>query len=151
MKTTCGIFLINKHKQILIGHPTGESPKKWSIPKGCKDDCESDLKAAWREMTEETGIHRDDIIRGRYKFRRAMLGMAHYLDRPKRLVAYAYTFDGVLDKKLVCDSTFFCKYERRRLPELDRFRWLHYEHAAKYLNDSQQELLVNAIRLGLFK
>ena len=151
MKTTCGIFLINKHKQILICHPTNEHPQKWNIPKGIKDSCETDLNAAWREVTEETGIHRDDVIRRGHRFKRAMLGEAFYQEKPKRIVAYAYIFDGELDNELVCDSTFYCTYEKRRLPEVDRFRWLHYEHAAKYLNSSQQELLVNAIKLGLFK
>lgn len=151
MKTTCGLFLINKHKQILICHPTGMSPKFWSIPKGIKESCESHLKAAWREMTEETGIHRDEIIRGGFNHIRSCFGTKFYTEKPKCIVAFGYNFNGVLDKELVCNSTFFSDVEQRRLPEVDRFKWLHYEHAAKYLNDTQQQLIVEGIKLGVFK
>ena len=149
MKTTCGIFLINKHKQILIGHPTGMSNRLWSIPKGIKNSCETVLNAAWREVYEETGIGRDEIIRRGYMFRRAMLGCAVYREKEKQLVAFAYGFNGVLTKKPICDSTFYCKVENRRLPEVDRWRWVHYKTAFKYLNETQQTLLNSAIKLGM--
>lgn len=151
MITTCGIFLINKYNQILIGHPTGMSPLLWSIPKGVQEPCESPLKTAWREVTEETGIHRNDIVLNVYRFRRSMLGCAHYTEKPKRIIAYGYKFDGVLDKTPVCNSTFFCKATNQRLPEVDRWKWLDYKKAYKYLNDTQKSLLRTAIKLGVFK
>lgn len=150
MKTTCGIFLINKYKKILIGHPTGMSPKLWSIPKGLREPCESDLRAAWREVGEETGIFREDIIRRGFKYRRAILGLAKYSEKPKQLVAYAYEFNGLIDKKPICNSTFYCKKTKQRLAEVDRWRWVYYKTAFKYLNETQKDLMLVGIKLGLF-
>jgi 8-oxo-dGTP pyrophosphatase MutT (NUDIX family) len=150
IKTTCGIFLINKYKQILIGHPTGIPVRMWSIPKGIKESCESELRAAWREVTEETGILRDDIIRGGFKYRRSLLGCSKYSDIPKQLVAFAYEFDGIIKKTPVCDSTFYCMITEQRRPEIDRWRWVHYKTAFKYLNETQQVLLLEGVNLGLF-
>lgn len=57
---SCG-FLIVKGDPIqeflLMKHP-----KRWDLPKGHVDPGESDLECALRELQEETGIEKDDII-----------------------------------------------------------------------------------------
>lgn len=57
MKATCGIFLYSTiNKGFLIGHPTRHPWDEWSIPKGMREDGESDYQAAIREMYEETSL-----------------------------------------------------------------------------------------------
>jgi 8-oxo-dGTP pyrophosphatase MutT (NUDIX family) len=55
---SCGIFLFNKKgdKFLLMKHPT-----RWDIPKGHKENGESDMETAIREFEEETGISRKQI------------------------------------------------------------------------------------------
>lgn len=56
MKRTCGVFLIARDRRILICHPTGHGRNTWSIPKGEKEEGDTDLKTALKELWEETNI-----------------------------------------------------------------------------------------------
>ena len=52
---TAGVFLINKHNQLLIGHVTNSS-NVWSIPKGMMDEGETGILTAKREFLEEANV-----------------------------------------------------------------------------------------------
>lgn len=56
-KVTCG-FLIKTDDGYLLCHPSGREYGKgcYDIPKGCKDDGETDFECAARELKEETGL-----------------------------------------------------------------------------------------------
>lgn len=54
---TCAIVIINSKGDILACHGTGKNPNKgYDFPKGCREEGETDLAAARRELLEETGI-----------------------------------------------------------------------------------------------
>ena len=57
-----GIMLINKVKQILVGkrldHPSGY----WQMPQGGIDENENPEEAVWREMMEEIGTNKANMI-----------------------------------------------------------------------------------------
>jgi len=56
-QTTCAIVLINEKGSILGCHSYGQKENKgYDFPKGCKEENETDLEAACRELYEETNI-----------------------------------------------------------------------------------------------
>lgn len=56
-QTTCAIVLIDERGSILGCHSYGQKENKgYDFPKGCKEDGETDLEAACRELYEETNI-----------------------------------------------------------------------------------------------
>jgi len=58
-----GIMIINNDKKILVGrrldHPSGF----WQMPQGGIDDSENPEEAVWREMMEEIGTNKAELIR----------------------------------------------------------------------------------------
>ena len=58
-----GMMILNKNKQILVGrridHPSGY----WQMPQGGIDEGENPLKAAFRELEEETSIRNAELIK----------------------------------------------------------------------------------------
>jgi len=58
-----GIMIINKDKEILVGrrldHPSGF----WQMPQGGIDDNENPEDAVWREMMEEIGTNKVELIK----------------------------------------------------------------------------------------
>jgi 8-oxo-dGTP pyrophosphatase MutT (NUDIX family) len=59
IRLTCGLILLNRHNELVVGRVTGSSPVRWDIPKGQIDigDDTSCWAAAVRECYEETGIN----------------------------------------------------------------------------------------------
>ena len=58
-----GIMIINNDKKILVGrrldHPSGF----WQMPQGGINDSENPEEAVWREMMEEIGTNKAELIR----------------------------------------------------------------------------------------
>lgn len=55
---TCAVVIINPAGDILGCHGSGKKPNKgYDFPKGCREEGETDLAAARRELLEETGIN----------------------------------------------------------------------------------------------
>ena len=58
-----GIMIINNEKKILVGrrldHPSGF----WQMPQGGIDDQENPEEAVWREMMEEIGTNKAELIK----------------------------------------------------------------------------------------
>ena len=58
-----GIMIINKNKEILVGkrldHPSGF----WQMPQGGIDKKENPEEAVWREMMEEIGTNKAELIK----------------------------------------------------------------------------------------
>ena len=62
-RKSVGIMIINNDKKILVGrrldHPSGF----WQMPQGGIDDSENPEEAVWREMMEEIGTNKAELIR----------------------------------------------------------------------------------------
>ena len=58
-----GMLILNKNKEILVGkrldHPSGY----WQMPQGGIDDNENPKEAVWREMLEEIGTNKAELIK----------------------------------------------------------------------------------------
>lgn len=136
MTTTCGVFVINPNKEILICHPTNHPPEVWSIPKGQMEENESEVKAAIRELKEETGI---DLMK--VSGTSVLIGDSKYHHGKKQLFAFAYFLNQMYTDKLRCSSMVDMGDPNAPFPELDDFKWVKYDEAMKKLHYTQQELL----------
>ena len=58
-----GMMILNNNKKILVGrrldHPSGY----WQMPQGGIDDNENSEEAVWREMMEEIGTNKAELIK----------------------------------------------------------------------------------------
>lgn len=57
-----GIVLLNKHNLIFIGQRFEGSSEAWQMPQGGIDDGETPSQAALRELQEEVGTHKAEIL-----------------------------------------------------------------------------------------
>tara|TARA_Y100000814_G_scaffold202875_1_gene149548 strand:+ start:432 stop:854 length:423 start_codon:yes stop_codon:yes gene_type:complete len=72
-ETKCaGGIIYNDKNEVVIVNQNHDS---WSLPKGHIDPGESSLKAALREIYEETGIKKPTYIRSLGKFKRYRIGL----------------------------------------------------------------------------
>lgn len=132
--------------EVLIVHPGGplwarKGAGAWSIPKGLVEHsggepAETDLDAARREFTEETGAPAPD---GPY----LELGEVRQ-SGGKRVVAFAARGD--LDPAGVVSNTFELPWPPRSgrvasFPEIDRAEWMTPEKARAALNPAQAEFV----------
>lgn len=140
MENTIGIFLITASNKMLICHPTSASRQVWSIPKGLKEDYESDWSAGIRELYEETHIAFDRIKESVVHIVR--MSDVKYKKRSKILTPYFIKLntDSVIDFKLSCDSTFLT-ITGELIPEVDAFKWVDISEALKYLHETQIKAL----------
>lgn len=133
MKKTVGIYLINKHNNLLIVHPTNHNNFSWSIPKGEPEEDESLLEAAIREMMEETGIAlKIDEIIPHY------LGEVVYKSKKKILHSFLIIDKNLGDFEVICNS--IVNLEKHTFPEIDDHQWINILEVSlikKHLHESQ--------------
>ena len=111
---SCGTLVINGAGQLLLCHVTNTA--KWDIPKGMRDEGETSLQAAMRELYEEAGVVFDA---GRFE----ELGLFDYR-RDKRLHLFLVRCgDELRLDTLVCTSFFPDPRSGVMTPETDGFRW----------------------------
>jgi len=55
-------MLLNRAGQVLIGERAGPLPDAWQMPQGGIDAGETPLEAAWRELVEEVGTGRAELL-----------------------------------------------------------------------------------------
>jgi 8-oxo-dGTP pyrophosphatase MutT (NUDIX family) len=138
---TCGVFLINKNRRILICHPTNNKPHTWSIPKGKLEENESMLEAAIRETYEETNIDLND----RSFFVVHRLNPVNYRHKKKILYPFLFveTIDSIIDwgsVEIKCNSRV--SIERGGFLEMDEYKWVGIEDAKKVLHETQVKVLI---------
>ncbi len=57
-----GIMLLNRASEVFVGQRIDNPADAWQMPQGGIDDGEDPLTAAWREMEEETGTNKADLL-----------------------------------------------------------------------------------------
>ena len=57
-----GVMLINEHGEVFVGKRIDTKAEAWQMPQGGIDDGEDALTAAFREMEEEIGTNKADLI-----------------------------------------------------------------------------------------
>ncbi|MFZ2242264.1 MAG: NUDIX domain-containing protein [Gordonia amarae] len=138
--------------ELLIVHPGGplwarKDAGAWSIPKGLVEHsdgerAETDLDAARREFTEETGAPAPD---GPY----LELGEVRQ-SGGKTVVAFAARGD--LDPAGIVSNTFEMPWPPRSgrtqsFPEIDRAEWMEPEKARAALNPAQAEFVTRLLAM----
>ncbi len=58
-----GIMLINQHGMVFVAQRIDMVTEAWQMPQGGIDGGEIPLQAAWRELKEETGTDKAELIR----------------------------------------------------------------------------------------
>jgi predicted NUDIX family NTP pyrophosphohydrolase len=145
MVISVGVFLIDKNKRILIGHPThsADGTGFWSIPKGKRDGDETYHTTMAREFLEETGLMITD-----YPGYEIFLGAETYVHNKKSLVAFAHFVDVAIDKEPKClsfvtdkEGKLVLDKDGNMFPEMDRFIWATFDEAVNKLHYTQSNIL----------
>jgi len=135
---TCGT-LVHDTKKFLICHVTNSNPSRWDIPKGIKEDNESYLECASRELYEETNINRH-IYDSSINF----LGI-HSYTRGKFLVLYELKFWNPNNSSnwLLSTSSLKCNslIDNSNSPEVDNFMYVTMEEAKDYVTPNLYSII----------
>ena len=62
LRTGVGIILLNDENKVFVARRIDNSKKFWQMPQGGVDEGEDFLKAAYRELEEETSIKKVNLI-----------------------------------------------------------------------------------------
>ena len=63
LRSGVGIVLLNKENKVFVGKRIDNSKNFWQMPQGGVDEGEDFLKAAYRELEEETSIKNVELIK----------------------------------------------------------------------------------------
>ena len=141
--TSCGILLWRRDRdaiRVLLTHPGGpfwrnRDAGSWTIPKGARDEGESDEQTASREFHEELGAP----LQG------AMVSLGEIVQRGGKRVR-AFAVEGDFDVAQLRSMTFDCEWPPRSgrvqaYPEVDRAEWFTLSEARDKLLEAQCEFL----------
>lgn len=134
MKTTCGIFLINKKDNtVLLCHPTNASLLSWSIPKGEYEEDDTNYRErAIKELFNETGI---SINKEHIEIE---LPFVKYPNNKKQLKPFVV----FLDESLLPLPKLNCKeLVNNKFPEVDLYVWSPLRLSHKLIHKSQSQAL----------
>lgn len=99
MKTThtAGGIVLNDKKEVLVVNQNNNS---WSLPKGHIDPGEDALKAAIREIYEESGIEEKDLIllKDLGNYERYKIGLDGNDDKSELKIIYMFLFESKNNK-----------------------------------------------------
>lgn len=127
---TCGVYIINNDKRVLLTHPTNQPEHFWSIPKGRKEKNESYRDAAIREVNEETGL----ILPPRKVIDIQGDSVVKYYKRKNYLKGFYYISDkDISNEIIICRSLVYPK-KGKPFPENDKHGWATYEQAKTRLH-----------------
>jgi len=133
---SCGVLVMNRQRELLMGHATGTP--RWDIPKGVGEPDETPLQTAVREAREETGLafEADDLLDvGRFAYLRA-----------KDLHLHAALIERIDPLRCVC-STHYVDARGRDRPEMDDHAWVGFEAVSTRVGKSLAVLLSSRISL----
>lgn len=124
--------IIVDNDSILLGHATMQ--RYWDIFKGHKNQGESNIETAVRELREESGLTY-------YKSQFEPLGLFPYIPK-KDLYLFKIFDENLKDKSLSslrCTSYF--DYNGRNIPEMDRYKVVHFDEIIHYCSKNMVILL----------
>lgn len=136
MVTSCGVLVLNRESELLLGHATAAA--HWDIPKGVGEPDETPLATALREASEETGLHFDG---------EALLDLGRFAYRPgKDLHLFATLVERFDLACCTCASTFRDARGRLR-PEFDGYEWAPFARVPQRCARSMSAVLTERLSL----
>lgn len=111
---SCGIVL-KTNKGYLLCHPTGRNEPVFDIPKGCKEENETEWECATRELKEETGL----VITPQNTTYITNLGRHKYISGKDLHLFYVEMDEDIQLSQLVCTSLI----DGSNKPEVDYYVW----------------------------
>ena len=112
---SCGVIVRRVAGELLLCHATGRN--YWDIPKGVRDEGETSMDAALRELREEAGIELDEG-----QLRDA--AVHRYLPRKDLHLFVLDPPDPSLEiDQCRCSTHYTPRYGTREIPEVDDYRW----------------------------
>jgi len=146
MKRSAGLLLYrfkNEIPEFFLVHPGGPFWKNkdigaWSIPKGEIEENEDHLKAAIREMKEETGI---SIQISTEKF----ITLPEVRQNPGKIIS-AWAAEADFDETSIKSNSFEIEWppksaKKQSFPEVDKAGWFSFEEARKRILPGQTGLI----------
>ena len=134
MINTCGFFIINSKKELLIAHPTNSRWSDYSIPKGLMEPDETKFDAAIRELYEESNVDLSKISLDQV----IILPETMYRSCKRILCTFLYYADDTLDDvELKCHSYV----DGKNYLENDIVIWKPIHKCYGLLHEAQTRLL----------
>ena len=139
-----GMVLINTKGNIFAGKRIDNNTDAWQMPQGGIDDGETPEVAAFRELSEETGIHRNKA-----RLIGATAGWLSY-DIPLELIPKLWNgqYRGQEQKwfllKLNKDNCEI-KLDNEDFPEFDKYEWVSYWQPIDRIVDFKREAYRKAL------
>lgn len=131
-----GIILLNKRKEVFVGQRIDRTSESWQMPQGGIDKGETPEQAVMRELGEEVGTFKADII---YQIPEWL-----YYDLPADLAAKLWRgrYKGQMQKWFVLqftgeDSDINLETE---IPEFITWKWAKLEELEELIVDFKREL-----------
>lgn len=114
--TTCGVLVLDREGELLLGHATGA--RHWDIFKGVGEPGETPRETAARELREECGLGLDPVALQE-------VGAFAYLPA-KDLHLFAVLAERIDPRHCACTSVFTDPWGRMR-PEMDAYEWTPFD------------------------
>ncbi len=128
---SCGVVVIRDANILLLHYPSGH----WDFPKGHVELGENEIQTALRELKEETGIEKVELIDG---FRKQ--------------VSYYYRFEGKLIHKVVVYFIATTEVEKVVIShEHQGFVWLPWQDAGKKITFANSYNILLSVQAFLHK
>ena len=113
---SCGVIVRRMPGELLLCHATGRN--YWDIPKGLRDDGETSVGAALRELHEEACI---TLVESQVRD----AGVHRYLPRKDLHLFVLDPPEPALDIDACRCSTYYTpRYRKHEIPEVDAYRWV---------------------------
>ena len=133
---SCGILVLDDRDELLLCHATGTS--RWDIPKGRREPGESEIEAAIRETSEESGLRFAPHL---------LLDLGRFRYRPgKDLHLFAARSERIDPARCSC-STRFRDARGRLVPEMDGYAWVTFDEVPQRCAKNMTTLLTRTLSL----
>lgn len=121
---SAGGIVINKNGKILVVSQHGTS---WSLPKGHLDEGESELEAAIREIYEESGIKKLELVKELGNYKRYKIAKDGTEDKSELKIITMFLFKTVEEVLIPVD------------PENPEARWVDKKEVVELLSHSKDK------------
>lgn len=136
-----GVMLLNRNGEVFVGQRIDAIEPAWQMPQGGIDKGETPLEAAWRELVEETGTDKAELLAESPGW------LTYDLPAPLRDKVWKGRYRGQKQKWFAmrftgCDEDINIVTDH---PEFSEWRWAPYERLAELIIPFKRPLYVQVI------